>query len=88
VKRSAAQYAVLSRLLDEALGLEESARAQWLAQLPDTYSAEIPVLDAMLTRNRAAAARRLANLELALSSSARGVRALCTLHAANAAPAG
>jgi hypothetical protein len=77
VKRSAAQYAVLSRLLDEALELAESARAQWLAALPGDDAGQRPALHRMLTLDRAAANRRLKSLEARLRSSVRAVRELC-----------
>jgi len=77
VRRNAAQYAVLSRLLDEALELDEAARADWLAELPSAYEHQRQALDRMLTLDRAASNRKLKNLEAQLRSSARGVRALC-----------
>lgn len=77
VKRSAAQYAVLTRLLDDVVDLDESARAAWLSALPSVYEGERPALSRMLSVDRAAANRRLKSLESRLRSSARGVRALC-----------
>jgi len=76
MKRSAAQYAVLSRLLDEALDLDESARASWLAALPRIYEIERPALNRMLTLDRATSNRRLKRLEAHLRSSVRAVREL------------
>jgi len=76
VKRSAAQYAVLSRLLDDALALDEPARANWLAALPVEYAAQRATLDRMLTFDRRASHRTLLNLEGHLRSSARSVNEL------------
>jgi hypothetical protein len=76
VKRSAAQYAVLSRLLDEALELDESARVHWLADLPTDLEPQRQALGRMFTLDRATANRKLKNLEAQLRSSVRGVRAL------------
>jgi hypothetical protein len=86
VRRSAAQYAVLSRLLDEALSLEEGARVHWLAGLPEEFVDQRNALNRMLTFDRAVSNRTLKNLETSLGSSARGVRALCGLIQARAAP--
>jgi hypothetical protein len=79
MKRSAAQYAVLSRLLDEMLLLEESARAEWLARLPSIHEDQRAALLRMLTLDRAAADRRLERLEAHLRNSAHGMRMLCRL---------
>jgi hypothetical protein len=76
MKRSAAQYAVLSRLLDEALDLDESARGPWLAALPQDLESQRQALDRMLTLDRAVANRRLKRLEAHLRSSVRAVREL------------
>jgi hypothetical protein len=76
MKRSAAQYAVLSRLLDEVLELDDSARGIWLAALPVVYESERRVLDRLLTLDRAVSNRRLKRLETHLRSSARAVREL------------
>lgn len=48
MKRSAAQYAVLSPLLDYALRLDDAARVDWLAKLPESYAAYRPALDRIL----------------------------------------
>ena len=76
MKRSAAQYAVLSRLLDEVLELEDSARVVWLAALPGVYESERRVLDRLLTLDRAVSNRRLKRLETHLRSSVRAMREL------------
>ncbi|MEJ0086392.1 MAG: hypothetical protein WDO72_11950 [Pseudomonadota bacterium] len=76
LKRSAAQYAVLSRLLDEALELDELARLRWLAELSGEHAGERAALTRMLSFDQATSNRRLADLEVSLRSSARGVRAL------------
>lgn len=77
MKRSAAQYAELSRLLDELLAVDESARASWLASLPAVHERQRSILDGMLTLDNAIAGRKLDALEAQLRSSARAVRALC-----------
>jgi hypothetical protein len=76
MKRSAAQYAVLSPLLDEVLRLDDSARATWLARLPEAYASYRPVLDRILAIDDAASCRKLSMLELRLRSSVRGVGVL------------
>jgi hypothetical protein len=76
VKRSAAQYAVLSPLLDEALGLDDRARAEWLAQLPEAYACHRPALYRILQMDDAASLRRLNSLELRLRSCGRGIGVL------------
>jgi hypothetical protein len=73
-KRSAAQYAALSRLIDQALELDAAARTQWLAKLPeDPLSA---ALTRMFAFDRALANRTIKRVESRLGSCARGVRAL------------
>jgi hypothetical protein len=72
VKRTAAQYAALSRLLDEALDLDESARVSWLAALP-ADQAQRPALQRMLNLDRAVSNRTLKRLEAQLRSSARAM---------------
>ena len=76
MKRSAAHYAVLSPLLDEALCLDDAARAVWLAKLPEAYSSLRPALDRILTMDNEASRRRLNILELRLRSCARGLDVL------------
>lgn len=76
MKRSAAQYAVLSPLLDEALRLDDATRTAWLAQLPEEYASYRPVLDRMLTIDGAASERMLQHLELRLRSCGRGVNVM------------
>jgi hypothetical protein len=76
MKRDAAQYAVLSRLLDEVLDLDERARALWLEALPQVHAGERQVLHRLLTLDRTAANRRLKRLEAHLRSSVRAVREL------------
>jgi hypothetical protein len=76
MKRSAAQYAVLSPLLDEVLHLDDAARAMWLARLPEAYASYRPALDRILGIDSAASQRRLSNLELRLRSCSRGVGVL------------
>ena len=76
MKRSAAQYAVLSPLLDEALRLDDAARASWLAKLPEIYASYRPALDRILTMDSASSQRRLSGLELRLRSCSRGVGVL------------
>jgi hypothetical protein len=76
MKRSAACYAVLSPLLDEALCLDDAARAAWLAKLPEAYWNMRPALDRILKMDSEASQRRLNFLELRLRSCARGVGVL------------
>jgi hypothetical protein len=79
VKRNAAQYAALSRLLDEALELDESARVPWLAALPGDQQGQRPALQRMLTLDRAAANRKLKRLEAQLRSSTRAMNRVAGL---------
>ena len=76
MKRSAAQYAVLSPLLDEALYLDDAARAVWLARLPEEYASYRPALGRILGIDSATSQRRLNSLELRLRSCSRGVGVL------------
>jgi gluconate kinase len=76
MKRSAAQYAVLSPLLDEVIPLDDAARAAWLAQLPDEYASYRPALDRILAIESATSKRKLNNLEVRLRSCSHGVRVL------------
>lgn len=76
MKRDAAQYAVLSPLLDIALALDDTARARWLATLPDTLLGYRPALDRILEIDSAASLRRLNALELRLRSCGRGIDVL------------
>lgn len=76
MKRSAAQYAVLSPLLDEVLHLDDSERAFWLARLPEAYVSYRPALDRILGIDSVASQRKLDNLELRLRSCGRGVDVL------------
>lgn len=76
MKRSAAQYAVLSGLLDEWLSLDESARSHWLALLPVVHESQRSVLNRMLTPADAIANRRLEELEIQLRTSIHAVREL------------
>jgi hypothetical protein len=76
VKRDAAQYAVLSQLLDQVLDLDEAARTKWLAALPTICDSQRPALHRMLTQDRAAANRAMKRLEMHLRSAARAVRRL------------
>jgi hypothetical protein len=76
MKRDAAQYAVLSPLLDEVLPLDDAARAQWLAQLPEALDRFRPALDRILAIDSQVSRRRLLNLELRLRSCSRGVGVL------------
>jgi hypothetical protein len=85
VKRSAADYAVLSRLLDEALEHEATARAQWLADLPEAHAEYRTALARMLAFDDPATTRRLAALETRLRGSARALRRLYQM--AGATPA-
>jgi phosphohistidine phosphatase SixA len=77
VKRLAADYALLTHLLDEALDLDEAGRAKWLAMLPATLESQRPALRRMLTSDRAAANRTLKRLERHLGSATRAARRLC-----------
>jgi hypothetical protein len=76
MKRSAAQYAVLSPLLDEALRLEDAARVEWLARLPEEFASYRPALDRILGLDSVTTRRRLSRLELRLRSCGRGVGVL------------
>ena len=76
MKRSAAQYAALSPLLDEALRLDDSARVVWLATLPEMYAHHRPALDRMFKLDNLTSRRRLHTLELRLRSCGRGVGVL------------
>lgn len=76
MKRSAAQYAVLSPLLDEALRLDDVARALWLAKLPEEFESLRSALDRILTMDNATSQRKLNNLELRLRSCSRGLSVL------------
>jgi hypothetical protein len=76
MKRSAAQYAVLSRLLDEALELDASARALWLAALPREHEGQRQALNRMFTLDRAVANRKLKQLQGHLRSSVHALREL------------
>jgi hypothetical protein len=76
MKRSAAQYAVLSPLLDEALRLDDAGRAAWLARLPEEFESLRPALDRILTMDSATSLRKLNSLELRLRSCSRGVSVL------------
>jgi hypothetical protein len=76
MKRDAAQYAVLSPLLDEVLSLDDSARAAWLARLPEVYRSYRPALDRILAIDNKVSQRKLLNLEVRLRSCARGVEVL------------
>ena len=76
MKRNAAQYAVLSPLLDEALGLNDDARAAWLAALPEALAIHRPALGRILSMETAASLLRLNALELRLRSSGRDVGVL------------
>jgi serine/threonine-protein kinase len=50
-----AQWPVISRLLDEALTLDDSARADWLEALPAEHAQHRPMLERLLTRREEAA---------------------------------
>jgi hypothetical protein len=76
MKRNAAQYAVLSPLLDEVLPLDDRARAVWLARLPEMYESYRPALHRLLAIDSQTSRARLLNLEVRLRSSARGVGVL------------
>ena len=71
MKRSAAQYAVLSPLLDEALGMDDAARADWLAQLPEAFLHHRPALKRILQMDNALSLQRLNTLELRLRNCGR-----------------
>jgi hypothetical protein len=75
MKRSAAQYAVLSPLLDEALRLNDVERVAWLAQLPETCAAYRPALGRILNMDETSQ-RQLNLLELRLRSCTRKVAVL------------
>jgi hypothetical protein len=76
MKRSAEQYAVLSPLLDEALCLDDAARAVWLTKLPEEYASYRPALGRILTMDNARSQLQLNGLELRLRSCSRGVAVL------------
>jgi hypothetical protein len=76
MKRSAAQYAVLSPLLDEALRLNDAARAAWLKKLPEAYAGFRPALVRILEMDTVASRHSLRSLELRLRSCGRGVEVL------------
>jgi hypothetical protein len=78
VKRSAAQYAVLCPLLDEALGLDDAARAQWLSALPEALASYRPALGRILQIDDTVSLRRLNALELRLRRCSRDVHVLVT----------
>lgn len=71
MKRDAAQYAVISPLLDEALRLDDAARIEWLAKLPDAYGSYRPALERILQMDPRSL--RLEALALRLRSCGRGV---------------
>ena len=75
MKRSAAQYAVLAPLLDEALRLDGAARVAWLAMLPEVYASYRPALDRMLRMDEMSRIR-LETLELRLRNCTRGAGVL------------
>jgi hypothetical protein len=79
MKRDAEQYAVLCPLLDEALSLDDVARAQWLATLPEALVVYRPALGRILGMANALSLRRLNALELRLRSCGRGVRSVMVL---------
>ena len=76
MKRSAAQYAVLSPLLDEALRLDDAARVEWMAKLPEELAGYRPALCRILGMDTASSGMRLRSLELRLRSCSRGVGVL------------
>jgi hypothetical protein len=76
MKRSAAQYAVLSPLLDEALGLDDAARALWLARLPEALADSRQPLGRILAMSGDGPRSRLRQLELRLRSCRRGMAVL------------
>jgi len=57
---------VLSPLLDEALGMDDVARTEWLARLPEAYRHFRPALYRILQMDNASSSRRLTLLELRL----------------------
>ncbi|HUQ08804.1 MAG TPA: hypothetical protein VM146_00715 [Steroidobacteraceae bacterium] len=76
MKRDAAQYAVLSPLLDEALRLDDTARAAWMAKLPEELADYRQALSRILGMEADHSGLRLQNLELRLRSCVRGVGVL------------
>jgi hypothetical protein len=76
MKRSAAHYAVLCPLLDEALHLDDTERARWLARLPVEHQCYRPALDRILSLDTHRSRRKLRELELRLRSCGRGVQVL------------
>ena len=76
MKRTAAQYAVLSPLLDEALGLADEERALWLAALPETLADYRQPLHRILAMGSEPSLRRLNELELRLRGCRRGMAVL------------
>src|SRR4051812_25662738 len=76
MKRSAAQYAVLSPLLDEALRLDDAARVQWMAKLPEEFASYRPALNRILGMESEPQGVRLRSLELRLRRCSRGVGVL------------
>jgi hypothetical protein len=76
MRRSALQYAVLSPLLDEALGLDDAARAIWLEKLPEVYASYRPALGRILMMDSPHSLGRLNGLELRLRGCARGIGVL------------
>jgi hypothetical protein len=86
MKRDAAQYAILTHLLDDALALDEAARAHWLETLPAEFADQRAALARMLTFDRRASNRTLLTLEGHLRSGARGVDVLFKLLEAGVPP--
>ena len=78
MKRSAAQYAVLCPLLDEALELDDAARARWLAALPEALAGYRPALGRILQIDNTVPLLRLNALELRLRRCSRDVHVLVT----------
>ena len=78
MKRSAAQYAVLGPLLDEAVELDDAARAQWIAALPEALASYRPALGRILQIDDAASLLRLNALELRLRRCSHDVHVLVT----------
>ena len=76
MKRSAEQYAVLSPLLDEALSLDDTARALWIAALPEALADYRQPLGRILAMSAAGPRSRLTDLELRLRRCRRGVAVL------------
>jgi hypothetical protein len=74
MRRDAAQYAVLSPLFDEALLLDDAARADWLARLPEVYANHRPALQRILRMDTRSP--RLDLLALKLRSCGHGVAVL------------